>query len=177
VRLVGIALACSLTLGSSGVASRKRRLPVCGTGQLAFSLPGPPAPSQTEAVGLDVHNIGTTACRLALPISLRLARAGERMRVSPRTSRLTLVTRRFAPHARAWVAWTYANYCGRHNSSDRPIAHIVQVPGLELRGRGGTPPCVDRRQPTGLDVRFACPGAKGPAIRAILPRPLELCPD
>jgi hypothetical protein len=174
--LVSVALGCSLAFGASGAVSQQSQRSACGIEQLAFSFPGPPAATQTEAVGLAVHNTGVT-CRLTLPVSLTLAhRSGRPLRVAPHVSRLTLVARTFAPRARAWVTWLYGNYCGRHNSSDRPIVHIVRIADIELREFGGTPPCHDQARPASLTVLFACPAAKGPAIRSILPRPLELCP-
>lgn len=116
------------------------------------------------------------ACRLALPVSLTLGhRAGAPLQVAPRSSRLTLVARTFRPHARASVTWTYTNYCGRDNSSERPITYSIRVRGIELRGLGGTPPCLDGKRPVQVSVLFACPSATGPAISAILPRPLPLC--
>jgi hypothetical protein len=177
VLLLVVALGCLVIVGAGGSVPGSASADECGYSQLAFSLPGPPAPSQTQAVGLDVHNTGR-ACRLELPVSLALShRAGKPMRVSPRLSRLTLVAGMFKPRQRAWVTWTYANYCGRHNSSERPVVHVLRTAGIELREYGGTPPCHDPRRPVGLDVLFACPGARGPAVRAILPRPLKLCPD
>ncbi len=165
----------SLTLTAGGSASRTARDFACESRQLAFALPEPSAPMQTWAVGFAVYNTGG-ACRLALPISLTLAhRAGPPLQVSPPSSRLTLIARNFGPHARAGVTWTYTNYCGRHNSSERPITYSVRVRGIELRGLGGTPPCQGRKRPVQLRVLFACPGATGPAIEAILPRPLPLC--
>jgi hypothetical protein len=132
---------------------------------------------QTWAVGFAVYNTGRTTCRLALPVSLTLRhRWRAPLRVEPRTSRLTLVARALRPRAEAGVTWTYENYCGRHNSNERPIVFIVHVRGIELRGRGGTPPCHGRGGPVTVRVLFACPGARGPAIDAILPRPLPLCP-
>jgi hypothetical protein len=165
----------SLALTAGGSASRTTRDFACESRQLAFALPEPSAPMQTWAVGFAVYNTGG-ACRLALPISLTLAhRAGPPLQGAPRSSRLTLVARKFSPHARAGVTWTYTNYCGRHNSSERPITYSVRVRGIELRGLGGTPPCQSRKLPVQVRVLFACPGATGPAIAAILPRPLPLC--
>jgi hypothetical protein len=165
----------SLALTAGGSASRTTRDFACESRQLAFALPEPSAPMQTWAVGFDVYNIGG-ACRLALPISLTLAhRAGPPLQAAPRSSRLTLVARKFSPHARAGVTWTYTNYCGRHNSSERPITYSVRVRGIELRGLGGTPPCQSRKRPVQVRVLFACPSATGSAIAAILPRPLPLC--
>jgi hypothetical protein len=170
-----IVLLGSLTLTAGGSASRTSRDFACESRQLAFALPEPSAPTQTWAVGFAVYNTGAE-CRLALPISLTLARrAGPPLQVAPRSSRLTLVAPTFRPHARAGVTWTYTNYCGRHNSSERPITYSVRVRGIELRGLGGAPPCLDRQRPVQASVLFACPGATGPAISSILPRPLPLC--
>jgi hypothetical protein len=170
-----IVLLGSLPLTPGGSASRTSRDFACESRQLAFALPEPSAPMQTWAVGFAVYNTGG-ACRLALPIALTLAhRAGPPLQVAPRSSRLTLVARKFRPHARAGVTWTYTNYCGRHNSSERPITYSVQVRGIELHGLSGTPPCHDRKRPVQVRVLFACPGATGPAIAAILPRPSPLC--
>jgi hypothetical protein len=170
-----IVLLGSLSLTAGGSASRTTGDYECESNQLAFALPEPSAPAQTWPVGFAVYNTGR-ACRLALPISLRLVhRAGLPLPVAPRSSRLTLVARTFRPRGRASVTWTYANYCGRRSSSERPIVYSVRVLGIELRGLGGTPPCQDRKRPVQLRVLFACPGARGPAIRAILPRPLPLC--
>jgi hypothetical protein len=142
-----------LILTAGGSASRMSRAFVCESRQLAFALPEPSAPMQTSAVGFAVYNTGG-ACRLALPVSLTLGhRAGAPLQVVPRSSRLTLVARTFRPHARAGVTWTYTNYCGRHNSSERPITYSVRVRGIELRGLGGTPPCLDR-QTAGPTERF-----------------------
>jgi hypothetical protein len=170
-----IVLLGSLTLTAGGSASRTSRDFACESRQLAFALPEPSAPMQTSAVAFAVYNTGG-ACRLELPISLTLAhRAGAPLQVAPRNSRLTLLARTFRPHARASVTWTYTNYCGRHNSGERPITYSVRIRGIELSGLGGTPPCLDRKRPVQLSVLFACPSATGPAIGAILPRPLPLC--
>ena len=173
---VAIALLSSLTLAAGGSASRTTPTSACDDRQLAFALPVPSPPQQQQAVGFAVHNTGR-ACRLALPISLTLAhRPGLRsLRLAPRVSRLTLVARAFAPRSQAQVVWAYANYCDGHNSSERPIMYTVRVRGIELRGFGGTAPCNNRTAPVQLGVLFACPGATGPAISAILPRPLPLC--
>lgn len=174
---VVLIVGCSLAVTPGGAASRPTRVPACLTDQLAFALPQPSAPTQKWAVGFAVHNTGRTSCRLTLPMSLTLRhRSGVRLRVVPPASRLTLLARALRPRAHAGVTWTYANYCGRHNSSERPIVYSVRVGGIELRGRGGTPPCHDRRRPVYLSVLFACPDATGPAIAAILPRRLPLCP-
>jgi hypothetical protein len=172
-----IVLLGSLALAAGGsAASRTSRDFACESRQLAFALPEPSAPMQARAVGFAVYNTGG-ACRLALPISLTLGnRAGHPLHVAPRSSRLTLVARTFRSHARAGITWTYTNYCGRRNSSERPITYSVRVRGIELRGLNGTPPCLGRKRPVQVSVLFACPGATGPAISAILPRPLPLCP-
>jgi hypothetical protein len=168
---------CSFTVTASGAASSLTRAYACSTDQLAFALPQPSAPTQTWAVGFAVYNTGRTTCRLALPLSLTLRhRSQAPLRTEPRASRLTLVAGRLRPWAEAGVTWTYENYCGRHNAGERPIVYSVRVRGIELRGRGGTPPCHDRSRPVTVRVLFACPGARGPAIDAILPRPLPLCP-
>ena len=171
-----VAIGCLLSVGVGGRGSQPVAVQQCRLWQLAFSFSGPPAPTQTQAVGLEVHNTGGM-CRLELPVSLTLAhREGRTLHVSPRTSRLTLVARILRPRGRAWVTWTYANYCGRHNWSDRPVVHIVRVPGIEIREFGGLPPCLNPKRAVALTVLFACPGARGPAIEAILPRPTPLCP-
>jgi hypothetical protein len=172
-----LVLGCSFTVTASGAASRSSRAYACSSDQLAFALPQPSPPSQTQAVGFAVYNTGRTTCRLALPLSLTLGhRSGARLRVEPRASRLTLIAERLRPRAKAQVAWSYQNYCGRDNSSERPIVYRIRVAGIDLRGRGGTPPCLNRRQPVSVRVLIACPGARGPAVEAILPRPLPLCP-
>jgi hypothetical protein len=168
---------CSFTVTASGAAARATRADGCSTDQLAFALPQPSAPMQTRAVGFAVYNTGRRTCHLALPLSLTLSgRWDAPLGVEPQASRLTLVARKLRPRAQASVTWTYENYCGGHDSSERPIVYRVRVGGIELRGRGGTPPCHDRRRPVSVRVLFACPGARGPAIDAILPRPLPLCP-
>lgn len=175
--VIVVAIGCLLSVGVGGGGSQPVAVQQCGLGQLAFSFSGPPAPTQTQAVGFDVRNTGGR-CRLALPVSLTLAhREGRTLHVSPRTSRLTLVARTFRARGRAWVTWTYANYCGKHNSSDGPIVRIVRVPGVEMREFGGTPPCLNPKRAVRLTVLFACPSARGPAIEAILPRPIPLCPS
>ena len=172
-----IFLACSLTVTAVSVGSRATRPYACSMDQLAFAFTEPSAPMQTQAVGFTVYNTDRTTCGLSLAISLMVKdRSALHLRVAPRTSRLTLVARNFRPHARAGVTWTYTNYCGRHPPSEQLIAHIVRVGRLEFRARGDAPPCHDRSRPVEVSVLFACPGAKGPAIAAILPRPLPLCP-
>jgi hypothetical protein len=172
--VVLVPLGCALSLAASGAASRGPYS--CDREQLAFALPQVSPPMQTWAVGFAVHNTGPR-CRLALPVSLTLAhRSGRPLRVVPRRSRLTLVARSFGPRARAGVTWTYWNYCGPDRSIERAVTHVVRVAGIQLRGAGGTPPCHAPAQPVRLSVLFACPGATGPAIRAVLPRPSQLCP-
>jgi hypothetical protein len=172
--LAGCALALAVN-APSAVDAASRDVPTCRSDDLAFSLPAGTPPSQTEVVLLAVVNVDRQ-CRLELPVTLALElRDGSRIRTSPARSELTLAASRFDRHDRAWVSWTYANYCGEHNSSDEPIVLDVRLPDIELRGFGGTPPCNVRRLPTDLRVFRACPGARGPAIRAILPRPMPLC--
>jgi hypothetical protein len=169
-----VPLVCVLGLTASGTAARREFR--CDPDQLAFALPQPSPPMQTWAVGFAVHNTGPT-CRLGLPVSLALAhRSGRPLRVSPRSSRLTLVDPSFGARAKSGVTWTYSNYCGSRDGSTRSVVHVVRAAGIELRGAGGTPPCHAPAYPIRLRVLFACPGARGPAIRAILPRPLPLCP-
>jgi hypothetical protein len=169
-------LGCSLA-GTAGNAASTNQVHRCSTDQLAYALPQRSAPSQTWAVGFAVFNTGRTSGRLMLPLSLALGhRSQEPLRVLPRESRLTLIAPVLRPLAQAGVTWTYTNYCGGHESSERPIVYTVRVSGVELRGRAGTAPCRSQRLPVRLSVLFACPGAKGPAIAAILPRPLPLCP-
>jgi len=177
VYLVVLILACFLMVTAGGAASRATRDYACTIDQLAFAFSEPSAPMQTQAVGFTVYNTDRTRCRLALPISLMLKdRSALHLRVAPRTSRLTLVARRFRPHARAGVTWTYTNYCGSHNPNEQLIMHIVRVHRIEFRAKGDAPPCHNQNRPIDVRVLFACPGAKGPAIAAILPRPLPLCP-
>lgn len=170
-------LACSLAVTVGGAASRATSDYACSMDQLAFAFSEPSAPMQTQAVGFTVYNGDRTACRLALPISLMVKDLSPRhLRVAPRISRLTLVSRNFRAHARAGVTWTYTNYCGGNNATSQMILHIVRVRRIELRAKGDTPPCHNRNRPVDVRVLFACPGAEGPAIAAILPRPLPLCP-
>lgn len=170
-------LACSLTMTAGGASSRNTRTYACATDQLAFALSEPSAPMQTQAVGFVVYNSDRAACRLALPISLTLKDSSPRhLPVAPRSSRLTLVARRFASHAEAGVTWTYTNYCGSHNAGEQLIMYIVRVNRIELRASGHAPPCHNRKRPMVVEVLFACPNARGPAIAAVLPRPLRLCP-
>jgi hypothetical protein len=164
----------SLSLAASGSASRQ--VAVCQMEQLAFTLPRPSAPMQHGAVGFGVHNTGRE-CRLALSLSLTLLdRRGRPLRASPRRSVLTLVARTFGPRAQAGVIWEYTNYCGTYKPGQSPIRQVVRVAGIELRGSGGAAPCYVPGSPLEVSVLFACPGARGPAIDAVTPRPLPLCP-
>lgn len=170
-------LACSLTVTAGGASSRANRIYACSMNQLAFAFSEPSAPMQTQAVGFTAYNTDRTACRLALPISLMLKDSSPRhLEVAPRVSRLTLVAQEFHSHAQAGVTWTYTNYCGNHKPGKGVIMQIVRVHRIDLRAKGDAPPCHSRKQPIDVRVLFACPSARGPAIAAILPRPLPLCP-
>jgi hypothetical protein len=170
-------LACSLTMTAGGASSRDTETYACAIDQLAFALSEPSAPMQTQAVGFVVYNTDRAACRLALPIALTLKDSSSRhLPVAPQSSRLTLVARRFGSHAKAGVTWTYTNYCGSHNAGEQLIMYSVHVKHIELRASGDAPPCHNRKRSMVVDVLFACPDARGPAIAAVLPRPLKLCP-
>lgn len=172
---VVLILGCSLAVTAGGAASRPTRVHVCDFEQLAFALTQPSPPTQSQAVGLAVYNTAHE-CRLALPVSLTVAhRSGRPLRVTPHASRLTLLDRTFGRRAWAGVTWTTHNYCGRERS-DKPILYIVRVGPIQVRGTDGAPPCHARTTPVSVVVLFACPRARGPAIDAILPRPLPLCP-
>jgi hypothetical protein len=177
-RVASALLLVGLVLAASGAASAGADdLPACSPRDLAFALPATSAPHQSQALGFAASNVGATACRLELPLVLTLRpRFREPLRVSPAASRLRLVAPRLGPRARATVSWTYTNYCGRYDSWREPILYTVAVAGIELRGRSGAAPCHASGAPVSLGVLFACPGARGPAIEAILPRPLPLCP-
>jgi hypothetical protein len=173
-RLLCLVVALSpFILTASGGATHQNSL--CGMEHLAFTLPEVSAPMQSGAVGFGVHNTGR-ACRLALPISLTLLDSGGRpLKTTPRRSVLTIVAGNFGARAQATVVWAYTNYCGTYNPGQQPIRQVVRVAGIELRGSGSGASCYTPSLPLRVSVLFACPGARGPAIDAVTPRPLPLC--
>jgi len=126
---------------------------------------------------VEVHN-RATACRLALPISLTLRHVdGRPLAVRGGTSRLTLTARRLAKGGRAYAIWTYTNYCFPDSKfAGSKVLELFRLAGRVLRVKGGGAPCNRPGQPLSLQLLFACPSAHGPAVEAVTPRSLPLCP-
>jgi hypothetical protein len=162
---------CALAVATAG-DGRAERSYVCAFDQLAFKRQEISAPQQTQAVAIAVYNT-RSACRLRLPVSLRLVHIdGRPLRVAGGTSRLTLKAARIEKGAKASAAWTYTNYCGGDSARPGPkVTVIFRIDDVELRTNSGGAPCNAPGDPIVLRLLFACPSATGPAVNAVRAQP------
>ena len=176
-RVLAIAASFLLLMVASRATAGTPGISVCASDQLAVGRAEASPPQQHQAAGLEIHNTGAP-CRLALRISLTLRHLdGRSLEVAGGTSRLTLTSRRLTTGGRAFAVWAYTNYC----SPDSPLAgpkvtETFRLADRVLRLSGGGAPCNRPGHPLDLRLLFACPSAFGPAVEAVTPRRLPLCP-
>jgi hypothetical protein len=154
-----LAFACGFPADTGGAATaakvqpRVSQLNPCDMHRIALA-------AATNGAGgallpaISIYNTAATACRLQVNLTFSVRDgSGKALPVRGNPARITLKARRLGRAQRAWVSWSWRNWCGR---AKPPFIYEGRIGQMTVRLFERVRPRCDQGTST-ISLLFACP--------------------
>lgn len=150
------------------VQHRLAQLNPCDTHSIALA-PGTNGAGGALIPSISIYNTAATACRLQVNLTFSVREAsGKILPIRGNPDRITLKARRLGRAQRAWVSWSWSNWCGR---AKLPFTYEWRIGQMAVRLFEPVRPRCDQGTSTStIALLFACPQPEnallvGPRLR------------
>jgi hypothetical protein len=112
---------------------------------------------------ISIYNTAATACRLRVNLTFSVrGGSGEALPIRGNPARITLKARRLGRAQRAWVSWSWRNWCGR---AKPPFIYEGRIGQMEVRLLEHVRPRCDQGTST-ITLLLACPQPENASLVA-----------